>query len=330
MKSIHFIGQHMSHSEFEFVIAPRLEQDVLEYYQRICFAPIPEGVHYEDHQKNIDQEFKRKLSGYFSGWRRMMMACMQEHLYFSFWLDKFFQAYCSVLGQERINFFEVTAQRSAGFYTDKIVKKLRILFESNSLTEEMHKQNERYEKRIEKLRESYRNTSQIYPDAADLKLELSLNDVCNEIIDIRQLSQYLSNFQNSLATVFWYRTQVVYRFYRIVRDAVQQRYMIHFYLTFNQSLYSGPLGYCHDIEQHWLSATKYMGTCMCPEVNQQHTRLDAEQALRIDRILQEEALCPLGALNEMPENQTGQNGLATRICIYPKGFEWFRGAPVRG
>lgn len=194
----------------------------------------------------------------------------------------------------------------------------------------MHKQNERYEKRIEKLRESYRNTSQIYPDAADLKLELSLNDVCNEIIDIRQLSQYLSNFQNSLATVFWYRTQVVYRFYQIVRDAVQQRYIIHFYLTFNQSLYSGPLGYCHDIREHWLSATRYMGTCMCPEVKQQHTRLDAEQVLRIDRILQEEALCPLGALNEMPENQTGQNGLATRICIHPKGFEWFRGAPVRG
>jgi hypothetical protein len=51
-----------------------------------------------------------------------------------------------------------------------------VLFESTSLTEEMHKQNERYEKRIEKLRESYRNTSQIYPDAADLKLELSLNE----------------------------------------------------------------------------------------------------------------------------------------------------------
>ena len=64
----------MSHPEFEFVIAPRLEQDVLEYYQTIRFAPIPEGVDYEDHQKNIDQEFKRKLSGYFSGWRRMMMG----------------------------------------------------------------------------------------------------------------------------------------------------------------------------------------------------------------------------------------------------------------
>ena len=243
----------MSHPEFEFVIAPCLEQDVLEYYHTIRFAPIPEGVHYEDHQKNIDQEFKRKLSGYFSGWRRMMMACMQEHLYFSFWLDKFFQAYCSVLGQERINFFEVTAQRSAGFYTDKIVKRLRVLFESTSLTEEMHKQNERYEKRIEKLRESYRNTSQIYPDAVDLKLELSLNDVCNEIIDIRQLSQYLSNFQNSLATVFWYRTQVVYRFYRIVRDDVQQRYVIHFYLSFNRSLYADPLGYCNDSREHWIS-----------------------------------------------------------------------------
>ena len=53
----------MSHSELEFVTAPRLEQDVLEHYQTIRFAPIPEGTDYDAHQKNIDQEFKRKLSG---------------------------------------------------------------------------------------------------------------------------------------------------------------------------------------------------------------------------------------------------------------------------
>ena len=319
----------MSHPEFEFVIAPCLEQDVLEYYHTIRFAPIPEGVHYEDHQKNIDQEFKRKLSGYFSGWRRMMMACMQEHLYFSFWLDKFFQAYCSVLGQERINFFEVTAQRSAGFYTDKIVKRLRVLFESTSLTEEMHKLNECYEKRIEKLRESYRNTSQIYPDAADLKLELSLNEGGNEIIDLRQLERFLSNFQNSLATVFWYRTQVVYRFYRIVRDDVQQRYVIHFYLSFNRSLYADPLFYCSVIERCWAQVTNYMGTCSCLSLTDQNSVVDAEQMFRIDRIIQEDVQCPLSALNSMPENQTGQFGLPNRICIYPKGFKWFDGAPVR-
>ncbi len=185
----------MSHSELEFVTAPRLEQDVLEHYQTIRFAPIPEGTDYDAHQKNIDQEFKRKLSGYFSAWRRMMAVGIHEHLSFSFWADKFFQAYCSVLQEEQIRFFEVTAQRSAGFYIDKIVKRLRVLFESTSLTEEMHKLNECYEKRIEKLRESYRNTSQIYPDAADLKLELSLNEGGNEIIDLRQLERFLSNFQ---------------------------------------------------------------------------------------------------------------------------------------
>ncbi|MEB8380073.1 MULTISPECIES: hypothetical protein [Acinetobacter] len=45
--------------------------------------------------------------------------------------------------------------------------------------------------------------------------------------------------------------------------------------------------------------------------------------------MQEEGGCPLGALNSMPENQTGQFGLPNRICIYPKGFKWFDGAPVR-
>ncbi len=319
----------MSHSELEFVTAPRLEQDVLEHYQTIRFAPIPEGTDYDAHQKNIDQEFKRKLSGYFSAWRRMMAVGIHEHLSFSFWADKFFQAYCSVLQEEQIRFFEVTAQRSAGFYIDKIVKRLRVLFESTSLTEEMHKLNERYEKRIEKLRESYRNTSQIYPDAADLKLELSLNEGGNEIIDLRQLERFLSNFQKSLAAEYWYRTQAIYRFYQIVRDDVQQRYVIHFYLSFNRSLYADPLFYCSVIERCWAQVTNYMGTCSCLSLTDQNSVVDAEQMFRIDRIIQEDVQCPLSALNSMPENQTGQFGLPNRICIYPKGFKWFDGAPVR-
>ncbi|ENU59077.1 hypothetical protein L291_2559 [Acinetobacter guillouiae MSP4-18] len=319
----------MSHSELEFVTAPRLEQDVLEHYQTIRFAPIPEGTDYDAHQKNIDQEFKRKLSGYFSAWRRMMAVGIHEHLSFSFWADKFFQAYCSVLQEEQIRFFEVTAQRSAGFYIDKIVKRLRVLFESTSLTEEMHKLNECYEKRIEKLRESYRNTSQIYPDAADLKLELSLNDGGNEIIDLRQLERFLSNFQKSLAAEYWYRTQAIYRFYQIVRDDVQQRYVIHFYLSFNRSLYADPLFYCSVIERCWAQVTNYMGTCSCLSLTDQNSVVDAEQMFRIDRIIQEDVQCPLSALNSMPENQTGRHGLANRICIYPKGFKWFDGAPVR-
>jgi hypothetical protein len=40
----------MSHSELESA-AVRLEQDVLEHYQTIRFAPIPEGTDYKDHQK---------------------------------------------------------------------------------------------------------------------------------------------------------------------------------------------------------------------------------------------------------------------------------------
>jgi len=319
----------MSHSELEFVTAPRLEQDVLEHYQTIRFAPIPEGTDYDAHQKNIDQEFKRKLSGYFSAWRRMMAVGIHEHLSFSFWADKFFQAYCSVLQEEQIRFFEVTAQRSAGFYIDKIVKRLRVLFESTSLTEEMHKLNECYEKRTEKLRESYRNTNQIYPDAADLKLELSLNDGGNEIIDLRQLERFLSNFQKSLAAEYWYRTQAIYRFYQIVRDDVQQRYVIHFYLSFNRSLYADPLFYCSVIERCWAQVTNYMGTCSCLSLTDQNSVVDAEQMFRIDRIIQEDVQCPLSALNSMPENQTGRHGLANRICIYPKGFKWFDGAPVR-
>jgi hypothetical protein len=55
---------------------------------------------------------------------------------------------------------------------------------------------------------------------------------------------------------------------------------------------------------------------------------DAQKALRIDGSCKKKRAV-LGALNSMPENQTGQFGLPNRICIYPKGFKWFDGAPVR-
>jgi hypothetical protein len=73
-----------------------------------------------------------------------------------------------------------------------------------------------------------------------------------------------------------------------------------------------------------------MGTCSCLSLTDQNSVVDAEQMFRIDRIIQEDVQCPLSALNSMPENQTGrQFGLPNRICIYPKGFKWFDGAPVR-
>ena len=318
----------MSYTEFEFVTAPRLEQEVLEFYQRVRFAPIPEGVEYDAHQKSIDQDFKHNLSVYFLEWSMMMATAIHEQLDFSFWAEKFFQAYCTVLTEEQIPFFEVTAHRTAAYYADKIVKRLRMLFESTTLTEEMHKLNERYDKRIEKLRESYCNTSQMYPDAADLKLELSLNAVGSEIIDLRQLEGFFKKFQTNLSNEFWYRTQVVYSFYQIVRDDVQQSYVIHFYMNFNRSLYTDPLFYCSAIDRCWAQVTRYMGTCSCLSLIDQNGGVDSEQKFRIDRIIQEEAQCPLSALNSMPENQTGRHGLANRICIFRRGFEWFNGKPA--
>ena len=319
----------MSQPQFEHLTAPRLEQDVLEYYQINRSTRIPDEIERKEYQNNIDQEFKQKLSSYFFDWRIMMMAGIQEKLSYSFWVDKFFQAYCSVLNEEQIRFLDITAQRNARFYIDKIVKKLRVLFESTSLTEEMHKQNERYEKRIEKLKESYCNTSNIYPDAADLKLELSLNDVASELLDLRQLSQCFEKFQKNLANEFWYRTQAIYRFYNIFRDEQSQRYKIHFYLSFNRSLYSDPMGYCNDIRKHWMWVTQDMGICIYPESYSHLSEAEAQQAQRMDLITLEEAQCPLGEFNNMPENTTGKFGLPNRICIFHKGFQALDGAPVR-
>ncbi len=69
----------------------------------------------------------------------------------------------------------------------------------------MHKLNERYDKRIEKLERVLLQYKPNVSRCCGLKLDFSLNEVGNEIIDLRQLERFFSNFQKSLAAEYWYQ-----------------------------------------------------------------------------------------------------------------------------
>lgn len=75
--------------------------------------------------------------------------------------------------------------------------------------------------------------------------------------------------------------------------------------------------------------TQNRGITFCPLVDFQQYQHEDEYQLIIKRNAQDQALDPLSALDEMPDRETSSEGLTNRICVYPKGFKWFHGAPVR-
>ena len=62
-------------------------------------------------------------------------------------------------------------------------------------------------------------------------------------------------------------------------------------------------------------STGYLGTCVYPEMHHELSDADAQKALRVERTMQEEGGCPLGALNSMPENQTGSLGFRLEFAF---------------
>ncbi len=78
----------MSYTENSFINVT-LGTGCIEFYQTIRFAPIQKVFDMRLVAKNIDDEFKLKLSVIFQAWRRMMAVGIQEALSVHFRADKF-------------------------------------------------------------------------------------------------------------------------------------------------------------------------------------------------------------------------------------------------
>lgn len=311
----------MNNSALE-LIAPRLEQNIIEYYKRLKFDRASEEGNFEDHQKALDQELKQKLISYFDDWRILMVAYGGKYT-FSFWVDTFYCAYSSVLLEAGVPFFAREGSITASSYIDQILIRLNKLFRSTSFVESLHHRNQLYAKRIDKIRESYCTVSEIYPNAVDLKFELSLDDPYNQWVDILKLLRMFNSFQKMLKQLYWYGSQAVFTFYQVVR--VDQRYVIQFFITLNPSLCVEHAAYSHQIDYWWKVVTKGMGIISCPKLNFQQYQYENELIIQHNT----QALDPLSALDGMPDRETSIDGLANRVCVYPRGFKWFHGAPIR-
>jgi coenzyme F420-reducing hydrogenase delta subunit len=327
-----FIGQHMSNLGLEFA-AVRLEQNMIEHYKRLKFERVPEGMEFDDYQNALNQELKQALMSYFDDWRILMVACGGQHK-FSFWVDAFYRAYSSVLLETGTPYFTMEGATTASHYNDqasahidKILKRLNKLFKSASFLEQLQQYNQYYTKQIAKIRESYCTVSEIYPNAVDLKFELSLEGLHNQWVDISAWSKLLYHFQKQLKQLSWYNAQAVFTFYQVIR--VDQRYVVKFFLTLDPLLCVEPSAYSREIDICWKRVTQNRGISFCPLLDFQQYQHEDEYQLIIQRNALDQALDPLSALDEMPDRETSSEGLANRICVYPKGFKWFHGAPVR-
>lgn len=318
----------MSNLTLEFVTAPRLEHDIADYCKKVRFDRVLEGGNYEDQQKALDKEFKQNLKAYFNDWVLLMMASRKYR--FSFWIDVFHRAYISVLQEEGTAFFEIDSSRSHSYYINKMLSKLKKLFNSTSFSELLNRHNQQYSKRLEKIRASYCSVSETYPNAVDLKFELSLHAMENLLLCIADINHLFSNFKRQLQQQDWYKTQVIYTFYQIMRDDQRQRYVIRFFLTFNTMLFTNTAIYCNELEKLWNMATNGMGVIFCSNMSSACDKLNDGNTLRINRIIQEEIYSPLSALDEMPDHLTNLEGLSHRICAFPfAGFHPFEGNPIR-
>ena len=322
----------MSNLALEFT-AVRLEQNMIEHYKRLKFERVPEGMEFNDYQNALNHELKQALMSYFDDWRILMVACGGQHK-FSFWVDAFYRAYSSVLLESGAPYFTMEGATTASQYNDqasahidKILKRLNKLFKSASFLEQLQQHNQYYTKQIDKIRESYCTVSEIYPNAVDLKFELSLEGLHNQWVDISGWNNLLYHFQKQLRQLSWYNAQVVFTFYQVIR--VDQRYVVKFFLTLDPLLCGEPSVYSREIHLCWKRVTQNRGISFCPLLDFQQYQHEDEYQLIIQRNAQDQALDPLSALDEMPDRETSIEGLANRICVYPKDFKWFRGAPVR-
>lgn len=304
--------------EYEFTIAPQLEKDIANYYQALRFSRAADGFEYRDHINSIDQALKKTLMNYFNEWNILMFSRKEQ--VFSFWLEEFRNIYFSVLGQNQMSTFHPIASNNEKWLLEQIMQKLKAGFLTTGFTEKLNKYNEKYSKRIDKLRERYCAASKVSPNAPDMKFVLGLYDQFNVLFDIQTLTKNFRIFEQKLKGQLWYRGDIIFTYFHFTRDPTHKRYVIHLYLTFSIHMFSNPEHYQKLINQLWQDATQHMGILFDMQVAQGVTPYLLQEDHPFNVV---EIECPLDALDTLPINDTGVGEDSLRICIAPQGFTHF-------
>ena len=303
----------------EMNIAPRLEKDVCEFYKQITYNHPISSDQYLKHFNSIYEAMHQKLKEYFHEWRKLIN--FYREVQFSFWIQQFCDAYITVLSKLGMQFFQSTPNKGISWLIDELIHLLKKMFKRTGFHESINQLNEEYSKTIDHIRKAYCKVSQFYPDAPELGFDLGFYPTFDEDMDIQRLHRYFLDFRKILKYEPWYKAQVIFTFFQIIRDDQQHRYVIRVFLTFKREFYSEHIPYAELIEHLWKKATNEIGILLHAGIEQICAGLILPAAEPfVDQKTIGEIPSTLGLLDALPPNLTGLEDLSNRICIFSKGF----------
>ncbi|MDE4040233.1 hypothetical protein [Acinetobacter pittii] len=318
----------MNYQSPDLTTAPRLENDVYEFYIEIHFSKPVEGVKYEDHLKQIVNKWESVFLAYINDWNFLLQLRLRDYE-FSFWLNCFHKAYLHTLVQAKLSdvFFIPSNSHNEQWLIQNILRKLRDLFETTGFHEHINQSNERYEKRIDAIREAYCATSELSVGAMDLKFYLSYLEGSEPFYNINELTKAFRNFEKRLKQQLWYGSQVMFTFYHVIRNTRTNRYVIRFYMTIHKTFYSEQINYAAWIAQLWSEETARLGILL--DKFQLENQANSEfiiNDLSNDEIFNwVEPNDPLENLDHLPRAVTSTSKQMDKLCVYPIGFRPFHG-----
>lgn len=318
----------MTFLSLELFTAPRLEQDVCTFYKDVRFKRHDPALSYQEQSNAVIGTFRTALLQYFKDWNLMMVSHRDYDL--SFWSSTFRKVYTSVLYEYGIAHFYPAGEKNETWLINQIAFKLQKLFKTTGFIEMLNKVNNDYEKRVDKIRTSYRSTSELSVDAVDLRFNLGFYDQFNEFMDIQSVMKMFNIFEKQLKMQAWYRAQSVFTLYHVFRDVEQNRYVICLFLTIDKVMYSVDTKYDYLISQLWNRVTDGYGGLL---QSTGHFSIDFNISGHITPLIiggndifnASNAMNPLDYLDSLPTNETAFDESSKKICVLNMGASALKG-----
>ncbi|MBJ8554219.1 MULTISPECIES: hypothetical protein [Acinetobacter] len=318
----------MTYQSPDLTTAPRLENDIYEFYREVHLSKPADGVNYMEHINQIENKWQSTFLAYINDWNFLLQLRLRDYE-FSFWLHCFHKAYLYTLVEAKLAdvFFQPSQPYDEQWLIQNILRKLQDLFQTTGFHEHLNQQNERYEKRIDSIREAYCATSELSIGAIDIKFYLSYLDGSEQVYNINELAKAYHAFEKRLKQQLWYNNQVIFTFYHVVRNLKLNRYVIRFYMTIHKTFYSEHINYELWIAQLWAEETSRMGVLL------NKFQLESHQSSEfiINDVSNDEIFNwvepndALENLDLLPTAVTSTSKQMEKLCVYPSGFKTFHG-----
>ena len=218
------------------------------------------------------------------------------------------------------------AQHTEKWLIERILRKLKELFKTTGFHEVFNQCNEKYEKRVDQLRERYSEVSKFSVDAPDLRFYLSYPAGTELLQSVDQVIQSFRAFEKKLKSQPWFHAQVIFSYYHLIRDSIRNCYVVRYYLTFQKVFYSSDIDYSALLLQLWQDATYGLGVLLeIPDEESQKLNGNPFGLGQGEIVHFPEPQNPLDDLGDLPDTMSCVNEKMNKICIVTRGFEIFNG-----